>query len=86
MDAVADGLIERITQRLTGWHLTTPALAFLYMNTPLSFVGSQALLVAQPLLDALLPRQVTSEWVTLFADRERVAQLIARLESARDNG
>jgi hypothetical protein len=78
-----DGLIECLARRVIAWRLVTPAIAFLHMHKPLSFVGSQAFLMLQPLLDAWLPRDLTSDWVTLMADRTQVERLIARLEAER---
>lgn len=83
MDTSPDGLIERITRHVVKWQVVPPAIAFLHMNMPLSFVGSQALLILQPVLDVVLPHQMTAEWAALFADRKQVEQLIARLEAAQ---
>jgi hypothetical protein len=78
-----DGLIEQLVGHVVEWRLVTPAIAFLHLHKPLSFLGSQAFLMLQPLLDALTPRDLTSRWITLMADRTQVERLIARLEAER---
>jgi hypothetical protein len=83
-DTAPDALIECITRNLVSWKLVGPAVAFLHMNKPFSFVGSQALLMLQPVLDILVAREIVEDWVALFADREQVEHLIARLEVTQE--
>lgn len=83
MDVSSDALLEKIVHRLAAWQLETPGMAFLQAHKPFGFVGSQALLILQPLLDAFVPRSYTTEWVTLMSDREQLERLIARLDAER---
>lgn len=85
MQGTADSLPERVARRVSDWRLDIPALAFLYAHMPLAFVSSQALLVLQPILDLLAPRDATSEWVALLGDRAQLARLIRRLESEKED-
>jgi hypothetical protein len=73
--------IERLAHRIAQWGLVTPAIVFLEANKPLSFVGSQALLMSQPVVDLFVPRELTRDLVTLLADRDRLEMLISRLEA-----
>jgi hypothetical protein len=75
-------LIEAIAQRVADWGLTIPALAFLEINKPLSFVFSQLALIGQPLLDVFVTHEQSTVWTTLLADRDQIEALIARLENA----
>ncbi len=86
MESSSNILIERTARRIADWKLTAPAVAFLQVNKPLSFVGSQVLLMLQPMLDVFVTRQLTTEWATLMADRDQIEVLIARLEAMQHSG
>ena len=82
MHRSGDLLIERVAGLIARWGLVTPAITFLEANKPFSFVGSQALLMLQPITDLFVARELTTDLVALLADRDRLEKLIARLESA----
>ena len=83
MDVSSETLLDKIVHRLADWQLETPGMAFLQAHKPFGFVGSQALLLLQPLLDEFVPRSLTTEWVTLMSDRDQLDRLIARLDAVR---
>ena len=74
-----DELIESVARRLEGAGLAAPAVALLEANKPFSFLGSQALLFAEPFLGLLITG--TRDWVALLEDRGNVELLISRLET-----
>jgi hypothetical protein len=76
----SDALVERLARLVDRWGLATPAIFFLEANKPLSFIGSQALLLLQPMTDLFMAPELTSDLAALFADRDRVESLISRLE------
>jgi hypothetical protein len=77
-------LIGELAARIARWGLITPAILFLEVNRPFSFIGSQALLLFQPLLSPLLGNKV-AEYAQLFEDRASVKRLLQRLENGDDN-
>ena len=81
MDTSRDPLVERVAQLIIQWGLATPAITFLEANKPLSFVGSQALLMLQPITDLFVARELSTDLVTLLADRDRLEMLLATLET-----
>jgi hypothetical protein len=81
MKASGDVLVTRLTDLIARWGLATPAIAFLEANKPLSFVGSQALLMLQPIADMFVARELTTDLANLLADRERLERLVANLET-----
>lgn len=83
MVETSDVLVERLARRLSEMKLATPAVAFLQVNMPLSFVGSQLLLLFQPALDVFVDRKMTGEWAEFLADRDRVEGLIDRLKATQ---
>jgi len=77
-----DALVEQLARRIRRWGLTAPAIAFLEANKPLSFVGSQMLLMLQPVTDLFVARELTGDLAALLADRNRLEALIAHLETS----
>jgi hypothetical protein len=79
-----DQLIEALAQRIEAMGLATPAIVMLEAHKPLSFIGSQAILILQPLLSFAVNPAVSNEIADLLAERSNVELLIRRLES-REN-
>jgi hypothetical protein len=86
MSASGDVLVERLTGIIARWGLVAPAIAFLEANKPLSFVGSQALLMLQPVADMFIARELTMDLANLLADRERLERLLDSLASVEGKG
>jgi hypothetical protein len=80
METPGDALVERLARLVDRWGLATPAIFFLEANKPLSFIGSQALLLLQPMTDLFMAPELTADLAALFADRDRLEGLISRLE------
>jgi hypothetical protein len=83
MDTSRDPFVERVAHLIARWGLVTPAITFLEANKPLSFVGSQALLMFQPITDFFVARELSMDLATLLADRDRLELLLARLETVQ---
>lgn len=73
-------LIEQVTKQLRAWNLREPAMVLLMLHTPLAFIGSQCLLVAQPFLGLVTGDRMARELVLLVQDPQNLEQLAARLE------
>lgn len=74
-------LIEQLADRLTTRGLGAPSILALELLKPWSFVGSQLLLAAEPLLGPW--RASGHRYATLLEERGHVEALIAALESRR---
>ena len=73
--------IEKLAQNLYTAGLTTPARLFLTAGKPLSFFGSQMLLLAQPASRLLFRGQdPAGHFYRLLEDRETVDRLLRRLD------
>jgi hypothetical protein len=73
--------IEKLAQRLHAAGLTTPARLFLAAGKPLSFFGSQMLLLAQPASRLLFREQdPAGHFYRLLEDRANVDRLLRRLD------
>jgi len=76
-----EDLVERLAARIEAWGLEAPAVLLLESNKPFSFLGSQMLLLCQPLFRALGRDEGLSEWAGALEDRGTVEQIIRRLEA-----
>ena len=76
----SEQLLEHLSQQIGRWRLTLPAIVFLQVTRPLSFIASQALLLCQPLISAFYDAPQIAGYADLLADRANVDRLVARLE------
>ena len=76
MDAARrDAMIGRLAGWIKARGLESPAILFFEICKPLALLGSQALLVLQPLTGGAL-----NEWADLLEDPAAVDQILDRLE------
>lgn len=74
--------LETLARRIHSAGLATPARLFLVAGRPLSFFGSQVLLLAQPASKLLFKAQdPTGRYSRLLEDRENVDRLLRRLDT-----
>lgn len=85
-DERRDEVIDSIAAKVAGRRLETPAVLFLDMHKPLSFIASQALLVGMPFLGLLFGAQSIADISKVLSERENVERIIKRIEemSAED--
>ena len=82
-----NSLVDTIARSVVDRRLETPAVFFLEAHKPLSFVASQAVLVAMPFLSPVVGAQRMADFSRLLRDRENVELLLTRIENlaaARD--
>lgn len=75
-----EALIDAVARKVVQRRLEVPAVFFLEMNKPLSFIMGQSLLVAMPFLAPLLGIHRVEQLSQLLQDRENVDRLIERIE------
>jgi len=78
--------IERTAQRIIEAGLTMPAILLIEAHRPLAFLGSQLLLVAQPMLDTFISPDFMGDLAHLLADDAQLEQLVVTLETKRKSG
>jgi hypothetical protein len=82
-------LIEHVARQIDDRNLATPALLFLEVIKPFSFIASQGLLLAEPFLSFFYGEPRIADYADLLSDRSNVEHLISRLEQEsldRDGG
>ena len=75
-----EALIEDLAQKVRKRGLATPAILFLEIHKPLTYLASQSLLIGSGFLAPLFGPQNVQQYVKLFESRENVERLIQRIE------
>lgn len=76
----SEQLIEHLTQQISQWRLALPAILFLQVTRPLSFIASQGLLLCQPLVSFVYDGPRIADYADLLADRTNIDRLVACLK------
>jgi len=79
-DEQRDAILERIAQGIVRRGMAAPAVLFLELNKPLSFVASQSLVVLTPFLAPFVGVENVHRYGRLLEKRENVERLIDRIE------
>jgi hypothetical protein len=82
-DAERDRMVETIATTIEEWGLASPAILLGEANRPLAFLGSQILLMSQPLLGLLGWSEGANRLASILGDSRSVECLISRLERGR---
>jgi hypothetical protein len=81
-----DEVIESLAQKVQGWGLVAPAIFLLEAHKPLSFLGSQLLLLTQPILRFFVADVLVDDTAALLEEPRNVERLILRLEELAQTG
>ncbi|MBC8426422.1 hypothetical protein H8E07_20075 [bacterium] len=76
-----DHFLETLASRLKRAGLATSAILWLASIRPLSFLGSQALHVAAPLLDVLVSGEGATRLARILEDRANLDRFLSHLET-----
>jgi hypothetical protein len=74
-------LIQKLAAKIVEMKLAAPAIFLLESSKPLSFIGSQALVFLQPVVQAVFPFKEYQEIAVMLEDRENVEKLIVAIET-----
>ncbi|MBN2364374.1 hypothetical protein JXL83_09615 [candidate division WOR-3 bacterium] len=73
-------IIEKLSKEIVRRELTVPAIVFFESVKPLSFIGSQAMIFFDPIVQIVFPTKMYAELQSFFEDRENVEKLIQGIE------
>ncbi|MFQ5906566.1 MAG: hypothetical protein ACE5JA_08335 [bacterium] len=73
-------IIRVLARAIVERRLTAPAIFFLETVKPLSFVGSQAMVFLQPIIQAVFPFRSYNEFSVMMEDRKNAEALIREME------
>ncbi|RLC64275.1 MAG: hypothetical protein DRI80_01815 [Chloroflexota bacterium] len=81
-----DDLIRRLANKVRSRGLAAPAILFLELYRPLSYIGSQCMFLAQPLLDCFVDGASIGQLAELLDDGDAVEHLVRCLEEGAEDG
>ncbi|MCK4225907.1 hypothetical protein KAX29_03345 [candidate division WOR-3 bacterium] len=73
-------MLGKLAQEIVDRGLTTPAIMFIETMKPLSFIGSQLMVMANPFVQVLFNSKSYWEITVLLEDRKNVEYLIQEIE------
>jgi hypothetical protein len=79
-DSERDAILNRIADGIVRRKMETPAILFLEMHKPLSFVASQGLIVTSPFVAPFVGLENVQIVSQLLADRNNVELLVRHIE------
>ena len=74
--------VDKVTDFLVRFGMTTPALFTLETMRPLSYVGSQFMHILSPAVSTFLTSEAWNEMADLLEDRRGMEYVLKRIESA----
>ena len=74
-----DEILDAIAKRVEQFGMTVPAIFFLEMNKPLSYIGGQAMHFFAPIVGVFF--ETFEDYAYFFDDRNNVELLIQKLEA-----
>lgn len=73
-------VMDRFARKIVDWRMTAPAILFIESAKPLSFLGNQALVFFQPLVQSIFNFKTYDEVIEILEDRENLEYLLSRIE------
>lgn len=86
LTAEEDAAVTAVARFVVRFGLTVPAVLWLESMRPLSFVGSQGMLMLSPSIGAFLPVNQWDALASLLEEREGIEVLIQRIEDLDREG
>jgi len=75
-------ILKKVANEIVSRRLTAPALFFLESCSPLSFVGSQAMIVLEPFIHAIFNLPDYRKFTLMMERRENIRKLMMIIEDA----
>ena len=73
-------ILDRFARKVVERRLSAPAILFLESSKPLSFLGNQAMVFFQPIVQSIFTFRSYDDVMMLLEDRENVERLLRRIE------
>jgi len=74
-------IMDRLAGKIVERRLATPAILFLESIKPLSFLGNQALIFFQPIVQSIVNFKSYDEIAGILEDRENLEYLLTKIEA-----
>ena len=73
-------VMDRFARKIIDWRLTAPAILFIESAKPLSFLGNQALIFFQPMVQSIFNFKTYDEVAEILEDRDNLEYLLSEIE------
>ena len=73
-------IMDRFARRIVDWRMSAPAILFLESAKPLSFLGNQALVFFQPIVQSIFNFRTYDEFTEILEERENLEYLLLKIE------
>lgn len=73
-------VLEKVAKKVVQWRMAVPAIMALETAKPLSFIGSQALVFFEPIVQSIFSIKHYDTFRELMEDRENVERLLQLIE------
>lgn len=74
--------LEAIAKQVVGRHLESPAIMFLEMHKPLSYIASQGVIFGMPFFGPIVGHQRMADFSRFLQDSGNIEKLIVCIENA----
>ncbi len=78
-------MIQKLAERVLKLGLSVPAVLFLEMGKPLSYISSQTMVFFAPIATALFPGDGYGRLAKLLENRDNIERLMQEIERLEDN-
>ncbi len=79
--AEEDAVLERAAKKVVEWKMTVPAILFLESVKPLNFIGAQALIFFEPIVQGVFSIKDYDTFRMAMERRENVENLLQKIEA-----
>ena len=74
-------VMDRFARKIIDWRMTAPAILFIESAKPLTFLGNQALIFFQPMVQSIFNFKTYDEVAEILEDRDNLEYLLSRIET-----
>ena len=82
MTAEQSETLDRLAEKIIERRLSAPAILFLESSKPLSFLGNQAMVFFQPIVQTIFNFKTYDDIMDLLEDRDNIEYLLKKIEES----
>lgn len=75
-----DAVLEKVAAKVVKWQMTTPAILFLESVKPLNFIGAQAMIFFEPIIQSIFSIKDYDIFRQAMERRENIENLLQKIE------
>ena len=79
--AEEDAVLEKVAKKVVQWQMAVPAIMFLEMVKPLNYIGSQAMVFFEPIVNSVFTFKDYDTFRIALERRENIENLLQKIEA-----